>query len=66
MAVKKAKKSVKKKTAKKKAVKKRTVRKAAPKQQTMVCAECGRELVIDECGIAASTMFCCGQPMKAK
>lgn len=40
---------------------------AKPKKgQRMVCVPCGREVIVDCCGMSESTVWCCGQPMTAK
>lgn len=36
------------------------------KGQKFACAPCGREVVVDACGISRSTIWCCGKPMKTK
>lgn len=36
------------------------------KGQKMVCVPCGREVSVDCCGMSASTVWCCGQPMTVK
>ena len=35
------------------------------KGQKLVCVPCGREVVIDACGVSKTTVWCCGKPMKA-
>jgi len=30
------------------------------------CVPCGREIIVDECGISKSTLWCCSRPMKPK
>ena len=30
----------------------------------LACVPCGREVVIDNCGISRTTLWCCGRPMK--
>jgi len=32
----------------------------------LVCVPCGREIVIDSCGISEKTLWCCDKPMKKK
>ena len=32
----------------------------------LVCVPCGREVVIDSCGMSQRTLWCCGSPMKNK
>ena len=34
--------------------------------QRLVCVPCGREVVVDECGISESTLWCCNKPMVSK
>ncbi len=36
------------------------------KGQKVVCVPCGREVVINSCGVSRSTIWCCGKPMKPK
>jgi hypothetical protein len=36
------------------------------KGQELVCSPCGREVVVDACGASATTLWCCGRPMKSK
>lgn len=36
------------------------------KGQKLVCVPCGREVVVDSCGISESTLWCCGKPMRPK
>jgi hypothetical protein len=36
------------------------------KGQKLVCVPCGREVTINNCGIARTTVWCCEKPMKAK
>lgn len=36
------------------------------KGQRLVCEPCGREVVVDMCGLSESTMWCCNQPMVHK
>lgn len=36
------------------------------KGQRMVCDPCGREVVVDCCGVSDSTVWCCGEPMAVK
>ncbi|MDD2688717.1 MAG: hypothetical protein PHT41_00995 [Candidatus Omnitrophica bacterium] len=36
------------------------------KGQKLVCVPCGREVVIDCCGISRTTLWCCGKPMRPK
>jgi len=36
------------------------------KGQKFACAPCGREVIVDACGISRSTIWCCDKPMKAK
>ena len=32
----------------------------------LVCVPCGREIVIDSCGMSEKTIWCCSKPMKKK
>lgn len=34
--------------------------------QKLVCVPCGREVVVDDCGISGATIWCCGKPMTSK
>lgn len=34
------------------------------KGSRLVCVPCGREVVVDCCGASATTIWCCGKPMK--
>ena len=34
------------------------------KGQKLVCVPCGREVIMDCCGISDTTIWCCGRPMK--
>jgi len=36
------------------------------KGQKLACVPCGREVVISSCGIARTTVWCCGRPMTAQ
>ena len=36
------------------------------KGQKLTCVPCGREVVVSDLGIARTTIWCCGAPMKAK
>jgi len=36
------------------------------KGQKLACVPCGREVVIGACGATATTIWCCGRPMKVK
>jgi len=36
------------------------------KGQKLACVPCGREVVISNCGVARSTIWCCSKPMKEK
>jgi hypothetical protein len=36
------------------------------KGQRLTCIPCGREVIISNLGIAGTTIWCCGRPMKAK
>ena len=38
----------------------------AKKGDKLVCVPCGREVVVDNCGISRTTLWCCGKPMKKK
>lgn len=29
----------------------------------LTCVPCGREVVVDACGMSAQTIWCCGKPM---
>jgi hypothetical protein len=30
----------------------------------LICVQCGREIVVSNCGISRTTRLCCGRPMK--
>lgn len=32
----------------------------------LACVPCGREVMVDCCGVSATTIWCCGRPMKKK
>jgi len=32
--------------------------------QKLMCEPCGREIVVDSCGLSATSVWCCGKPMK--
>jgi hypothetical protein len=32
----------------------------------LICVPCGREAIIDCCGVSTSTIWCCGKPMRKK
>jgi len=34
------------------------------KGQKLVCVPCGREVIVGCCGTSATTIWCCGRPMK--
>lgn len=36
------------------------------KGSKLACIPCGREVVVDCCGVSERTLWCCGKPMKAK
>jgi len=36
------------------------------KGQKLYCSPCGREVIVDACGVSKSTLWCCDQPMKLK
>ncbi|MDD5019600.1 MAG: hypothetical protein PHH75_03190 [Candidatus Omnitrophica bacterium] len=36
------------------------------KGSRLVCVPCGREVVVDDCGISRQTIWCCGKPMAGK
>lgn len=36
------------------------------KGQKLTCIPCGREVIISNLGIAVTTIWCCGRPMKKK
>jgi hypothetical protein len=36
------------------------------KGQKLVCEPCGRQVVVDACGMSESTLWCCNQPMRPK
>ena len=36
------------------------------KGQKLTCIPCGREVIISNLGIAGTTIWCCGRPMKTK
>lgn len=38
----------------------------AKKGQKLACVPCGREVVVDACGISEETIWCCGKPMSNK
>jgi len=38
----------------------------AEKGQRLVCEPCGKEVVVDMCGCAGNTVWCCNQPMVKK
>ncbi|MDD5258868.1 MAG: hypothetical protein PHD29_02770 [bacterium] len=33
--------------------------------QKLKCSPCGREVIIDDCGTSATTIWCCGKPMRS-
>lgn len=33
------------------------------KGSRLVCVPCGREVIVDACGISEQTIWCCGKPM---
>lgn len=33
------------------------------KGSRLVCVPCGREVIVDACGISQQTIWCCGKPM---
>lgn len=37
---------------------------ALRKGARLVCVPCGREVVVSESGVAATTLWCCGKPMR--
>lgn len=34
------------------------------KGERLVCVPCGREVLVDCCGMSTTTLWCCGSPMK--
>ncbi|HDZ76501.1 MAG TPA: hypothetical protein ENH41_00230 [Candidatus Omnitrophica bacterium] len=32
----------------------------------LLCVPCGREIIIDACGVSKTTIWCCSRPMKSK
>ena len=36
------------------------------KGQKLACVPCGREVVVNSCGVSRSTIWCCGRPMASK
>ncbi len=40
------------------------VKKSIKKGSKLVCVPCGREVIVDECGMSERTIWCCGKPMK--
>lgn len=32
----------------------------------LLCVPCGREVVVDACGISVQTLWCCGKPMSQR
>ena len=34
------------------------------KGMRLACIPCGREVIVDCCGMSATTLWCCGRPMK--
>lgn len=36
------------------------------KGQKLTCIPCGREVIVDCCGISRRTIWCCGKPMASK
>ncbi len=36
------------------------------KGSRLVCVPCGREVIVDACGISQQTIWCCGKPMFSK
>lgn len=36
------------------------------KGDKLVCVPCGRQVVVDCCGVGTTTLWCCGRPMKKK
>jgi hypothetical protein len=36
------------------------------KGQKMVCVPCGREVIVNSCGVSEATLFCCDTAMKTK
>ncbi len=34
--------------------------------QKLMCVPCGREVEINSCGLASTSIWCCGKPMKEK
>ena len=36
------------------------------KGQKLSCIPCGRQVVVNACGVSRTTLWCCGKPMTAK
>ncbi|MFA5114805.1 MAG: hypothetical protein WC469_01905 [Candidatus Omnitrophota bacterium] len=36
------------------------------KGQKLTCIPCGRQVIVDACGISRRTIWCCGKPMSPK
>jgi len=36
------------------------------KGSKLVCAPCGREIIVDACGASNTTIWCCDKPMRPK
>jgi hypothetical protein len=38
----------------------------AKKGAKLTCVPCGKEVVVDNCGVFRATLWCCGKPMSSK
>jgi len=36
------------------------------KGEKLSCVPCGRQIVVDSCGLSTETLWCCGRPMRKK
>ncbi|MGE5280690.1 MAG: hypothetical protein ACM3L6_08120 [Deltaproteobacteria bacterium] len=36
------------------------------KGMRLVCVPCGRQVIVDACGVSERTVWCCGKPMAHK
>ncbi len=36
------------------------------KGSRLVCVPCGREVIVDACGVSQQTIWCCGKPMASR
>lgn len=41
-------------------------KKKVKKGEKLACVPCGREIVIDDCCVTETDLWCCGKPMKKK